>query len=259
MTGFMDSTAGHFGYWAFPLIMRDTALDRMIMENPEIDGTVKEHFAKWVETFRGNYSEIEGQLNNAYKLRALEMLRAETCFCIIQGQWQSAVCLTNILLEAFLKLALVYSDVVKGDGQGQPAGDLGQRYSGPMAKFMKLDLGTTINMARRQGLISKEAKKALGEFRERFRNAFFHADMHAMFGDQTIPVTMADLGTFTVEEPKQIPIRDLPLLLGEAMWRNAEVNAIPYFKTVDGLIRATLPKIFPNQGQERPKNPDEGT
>lgn len=259
MMDFVESTVGQFGKWAFPLVMRGDILARVVTEHPDIANAVKDSFATWAETSRENYSKIEGQLHNGYDFPELEVLRAETCFCIIQGNWQAAVCLTNVLLEAFLKLALVYSHLVNIEKQGQPATDPIGRYSAPMAKFMKLELGTTISMARKHGLITKKAKEALDEFRGRFRNAFFHADMHAMFGDQTISVTMADIGTFKIEEPQEMPIRELPFLLGEAMWRNAKANAIPYFKTVDGLIRDTLPKIFPNLGQEQPKNPDEET
>lgn len=259
MMDFVESTAGQFGEWAFLLVMRGETLARVVAEHPDIADAVKGNFATWAETSRENYSKIEGQLRNGYGLSELEVLRAETCLCIIQGSWQASVCLTNVLLEAFLKLALVYSHLVNIEKQGQPPKDPIGRYSAPMAKFMKLELGTTINMARKQGLITKEAKKALDGFRERFRNAFFHADMHAMFGDKTIPVTMADIGTFKIEEPQEMQISGLPFLLGEAMWRNAQANAIPYFKTVDGLIRATLPKIFPNLNEERAQEPDEKT
>lgn len=255
MIDFLESTACRFGDWMMPLVLRDETLDRLVSEHPDFDEKAKSAFDEWSQKVRESHAQIEDQLCTGYGLPELEMLRVEACFCIIQGHWQGAVCLTNILLEAFLKLALVYSNIEEPEEHAQPLSRLMNSLSDSVAKYMRKELNDTINVACTQGLITKEAKKTLHQYRERFRNAFFHADMQKMFGDQTAPVTGADFATRGIEHD-DVAIRSLPLLLGEALWQNAKANAIPYFKQVDALIRKTLPKVFPclNEGLSEDMN-----
>lgn len=253
MLGFMKSNVSRFADWAFPLVMRSDAFVRLVEKDTEMPQEAKEVFKSWAEVSRSNFDEISIQIKTEYGLPELEALRAEACANIIQGHWQSAVCLTNILLEAFLKLALVYSNTDEPEEQAQPLSRLLNSLSAPVQKFMQMKLNDTINVACKQGLIDDETKAALHGFRKRFRNAFFHADMQSMFGDQTTPVTGADFGTREIEQ-SDVAIRTLPLLLGEALWQNAQANAIPYFNEVDALIRVTLPKVFPHMLEDQPED-----
>lgn len=237
MASFPESIAGDFSAWAFPIFRHDV-------------------FLKWAESAQANFLEVQQQTENGYGLPELETLRAETCYCIIHGQWQAAVCLTNVLLEIFLKLMLIYSNQEIPQDDAPPLSRLLNSLSAATEKYMGKDLNDTINMACKQGLISKEAKKSLHVCRERLRNAFFHADIKKMFGDTTTPVTGADFAKLEIEQ-EEIPISALPLLFGEALWQNAQANAIPYFKEVDGLIRETLPKVFPGIDEELSENMNE--
>ncbi|HOZ48213.1 MAG TPA: hypothetical protein PK468_16500 [Candidatus Hydrogenedentes bacterium] len=250
MMDFMESTGCQFGNWALPMALRNESLGRFVSEHPDFDAKIKSAYVEWSRKARENLAQVERQLSTGYGMPELEMLRVEACFCIIQGHWQAAVCLTNILLEAFLKLALVYSNTDEPEEQAQPLSRLLNSLSAPVQKYMQMDLNDTINAARKAGLIDRQTKKDLHSFRERFRNAFFHADMQSMFGDQKTPVTGADFGTREIEH-NEIAIRSLPLLLGETLWQNAQANAIPYFTEVDALIRETLPKVFPHMRDEQ--------
>lgn len=225
-------------------------LGRLISEQPDVDEQSKSGYLEWRRQAKENLANIKTQLNTEYGLPELEMLRIEACFCIIQGHWQGAICLSNILLEAFLKLALVYSNVGETKEKAQPLSRLLASLSTPVQKYMQMKLNDTINVACKQGLINGTTKKELHEYRERFRNAFFHADMQKMFGDQTTPVTGLDFGEREIEH-NDVAIRSLPLLLGEALWHNAQSNAIPYFMRVDALIRETMPKVFPGLNAEQ--------
>lgn len=258
MFGFMNSNAARFADWAFPLVMRSDALARLVEHDSEIPQAVKESFKSWAVSSRESFEAIQFQIENKYGLPELEALRAETCANIIHGHWQSAVCLTNILLEAFLKLALVYLNIKSPEEKPEPLSRLLGSLSAPVKKYMRMKLYCTINEACEQDLIDATKRDELHKFRERFRNAFFHADMQMMFGDQTTFVTGADFGTQEIEQG-DVAIRSLPLLLGEALWQNAEENAIPYFKEVDSLIRETLPKVFPHLKADKSEDPsDEG-
>lgn len=232
-----------------PLAFESQELGRFVSRHTSFDRKAKSSFQVWAKEARANYLEIEPQLTSGYGLPELEMLRAEICFCIIQGFWQGAICLTNVLLEAALKLSLVYSNVEPMEGNPPPLTRIANSLSGPAEKYMKCDLHETISFAFKQELISKAEKNALHGYRKRIRNGFFHADMQAMFGDRTTPVTAADFDSLGVQNEK-VPIHSLPILLGEAMWHNARVNAIPYFKEVDGLIRRLLSRVFPHLAEE---------
>jgi hypothetical protein len=249
MMDFIQSSVSRFADWAFPLVMRSDVLTQVVEQNTEIGAKEKEAFKEWAGLTRGNYQQIEACIRKPYGMPELEMLRVEACSNLILGQWQSAVCITNVLLEAFLKLALVYSNTDKPSEKEQPLTRLMNSLSAPMQKYMKMTLDSTINVACKQGLIDKQVKKKLHECRERFRNAFFHADMQAMFGDQTTPITGADFGTFESEHA-EVPIHSVPFMLGEAMWQNAKANAIPYFLEVDALIRDTFPRVFSNASKD---------
>lgn len=254
MANFLKSAASQFGHWVEPLAIQGNDLGRLISGDPNIDEKVKSAFLSWSQQARENYAQIKNQLEHGYGLPELEYLRIEACFCIIQGYWQGSVCLTNILLEEFLKLALVYSNTDEAEEQASPLSQIMKIVAAPTGKYMRLNLYKTIDLAHEQGLISEEKKDTLDKFRKRFRNAFFHADMQSMFEDQTTPITGVDFGSFEIEGPSEVPIHSLPLLLGEAMWQNARANAIPYFKEVDALIRETLPKVFPGFEQEQSEN-----
>ena len=245
MMDFLNSTPCQFGRWAIPLALNGQGLVGLVSEHSEFDEQARSACVEWCRQAKANLNSIEEQLNAEYGLPELEMLRVEACFCIIQGHWQGTVCLTNILLEAFLKLALVYANTKAPQAMAQPLSRIMGSLSGPVQKFMKMMLNDTINAAREQKLIDDETQSVLHDFRKRFRNAFFHADMHSMFSDQTTPVTGVDLDQYEIEHD-DVAIWSLPLLLGEALWQNAEANVIPYFHYVDKLIRETLPKIFPN-------------
>lgn len=255
MMDFLENIMCQFGNWAKSLVVNKSDLGCYIANHPKIDENTKSAYLKWSNQVRDNFGKIDKQLNVGYDLPELEMLRVETCFSIINGHWQSAVCLTNILLEAFLKLALVYSNINVSGQKNQPLSDLINSLSAPNKEYMQMNLSNTINEACKQKLIDTETKNMLHLFRERFRNSFFHADMQKMFGEQTIPVTSINCETSKIEH-NDIPIKSIPLLLGDGLWQNAQANATPYFKKVDELIRETLPKVFPQVTEDKEENLD---
>lgn len=97
-------------------------------------------FGKWFEAAIGNYRLIHNQLETGYGLPELEYLRIETCFSIMHGLWQGAVCLTNVLLESFLKLALMYSNVAEPEAGRPPVTHLLGSLAGPVQNFARLKL-----------------------------------------------------------------------------------------------------------------------
>lgn len=245
MFGFMKSNAARFADWAFPLVMGSDVLARLVEHDSEIPQAVKESFKSWAVSSRESFEVIRFQIENEYGLPELEALRAETCANIIHGHWQSAVCLTSILIEVFLKLALVYTNWDKEEDPSKAFGGIGISVPEAAMKSLGLPLKETIDGAQAHGLIDEDTKIKLHAYRKQFRNAYFHADMKLMHGSKTALFQYIDFGSGRTEGPTAIPIHAVPAIMGEEMWQNARSNAIPYFKEVDALIRETLPKVFP--------------
>lgn len=254
---FTQSTAVQFVGWVIPHVRQGETLNNLISGHPEFNERTRSAFSEWSQQVRENYTQIEKQLGVEYVLPELEILRVEAGLSILQGLWQGAICLTNVLLEAFLKLALVYSND-SPEKNSEKSEDILNQLFGSLSdsgkKYMQMNLNNTINTACAQNLIDEETRRTLHEYRERFRNAFFHADMQKMFGDQTVPVAVIKLGNNEIEGPNEVPVCEFPFIFGEAMWQNASANAIPYFKYVDQLIRKTLPIVFKELPEDRPQS-----
>ena len=111
------------------------------------------------------------------------------------------------------------------------------------------DLGYTINRACRVGLISKEQKKQLHEFRESFRNAYNHAEKRKIHENRKIPVQYANLsegGELTPTPESVHKIFEMPFLHGLTQCYHAKANAPSYFLCIDAIVRETMPKLFKN-------------
>lgn len=253
----MKSTNFQFVNQALPMVLCSESLGHFVSEHPEFDEKVKSAYLVWSHQVRENLAQIEGELSTDYNMIELEALRLEICSCIIHGHYQGAVCLTSILLEAFLKLALVYTNWNTENRPYQPFDSLTISESDPAAGYLRQPLKVTIDTAQNQGLIDEDTAVRLHTCREQIRNAFFHADMEMMRGDQTSLFVHVDFCTGRIEGPTALPIANVPLVMGEEMWQTARVNAIPYFKQVDGLIRETLPKVFPGINEDQTENMNE--
>lgn len=198
------------------------------------------------------YPQIESFYKKAYNLPDLDPIRHEICICIAFGLYQAAMTLTNHLLESFIKLSLTYNDIHANPSnlKNKPEDKLKSLTNDLKAsgnKFNDKNLGDNINKACKFGLITKEEKKQLNEFREKFRNAYSHADRKKQHGDITTPVQFSTIeeGKIKMEPLQEVSLFDLPIFQGIAQWHHAEVFSYPYFEYLDGVIRRTLSIIFP--------------
>ena len=253
MFDFMNSTASKFADWAFNSLESDNKLVRSVCHNEGIPEDTQNAFLDWAKGAQKNYVQVVPCVKKEYGLPELEVLRAEACSCIVMGLWQSAMGVTNMLLEKFLKRALQYHNLKEPDGSAKPLSRITESLEESSKKYGGMNLCSTINAAFEQRLIDEPVKDRLHLFRRRFRNAYSHTDMRAMFGEQKIPMMGIDFETQEIEE-KEVTLADQIMWSGEAMWQNAKANAIPYFKEVDALIRVTLPKVFPHMQDDQPED-----
>lgn len=201
-----------------------------------------------------NFLKIREQYNNPYHYPELDTLRHEICMCILFGLNQAAITLTNHLLEAFLKFSLInfeFAEKMKGtenteidvetslDSFKDDIKEINEKYNSQ-------DLSQNINRANSIGLITKDQKKILHDFRDKFRNSFSHADRKKFYGDMKVTaqaVTIKD-GKLLVGSEQDSKIFDLPFTHSIAQFQISEQIAHEYFNYLDKIIRDVIPKLI---------------
>jgi len=219
----------------------------------EVNEIIKSRF----EFINRHYLSIRDAYQNHYDWPELDPLRYEICICITFGLCQAAITLTNHLLESVLKYALIIKcgDKVKQskeDIKGRVITALIEKYKNCIEKYNDNSLSKTINLARREGLISKEQKKQLHYFREIFRNAYSHADKMKTFGKSTVPVTGVRLedNKLVTDEINEPEIAFFLVGQGIVQFEIAQKTAAPYFLYIDKLVRDIRDKLFSKDKNE---------
>ncbi|SEM14187.1 hypothetical protein SAMN04488008_11028 [Maribacter orientalis] len=173
----------------------------------------------------------------------LKEVRTEICYCIFFGLNQAAITLTNHLLEDTLKTGLLYSEY--GVKLLNDLNDMDTFYKDGLDKYNGLDLSGTINRSCSKGLISKEEKKILHEFRERLRNGFSHSDSRKIFKDIKVPFWMGSFRDIDEEKLnfKECSISDIPQFQGLAKSELAKNHSFHYFNCVYGILKKIEKKL----------------
>ena len=196
------------------------------------------------------YPKVRAAYLNHYDWSELDTLRHEVCLCLIFGLYQAAITLTNHMLESLLKFALSYKhafDNFKDNPENRSLTTLLSSLKPGFEHYDGKDLSYTINRSCTLGLITKDQKKQLHQFRQLFRNAYSHAEKKKIHGDKDIPVQslhMTDRGKMDVDPEEVHKILDIPFIHGEAQYYHAKANAPAYFLYVDALVREIMPKVF---------------
>lgn len=219
-------------------------------EKQKINDEINEVLESRIEFINSHYLSVRSPLQNFYEWPELDPLRHEICICIMLGLCQAAITLTNHLLESLLKNALIIhkgNEMKQADPKliSKPVAYIIDKYSDGFEKYNDANLYTTINRACTVGLISKNEKKQLHEYRVRFRNAFSHSDKDKTFGSTTIPVMGIRLEEGRiVQDEKGTP--ELAKFLpgqGYAQTLKAQGDAPEYFLHIDKLVRSIWGKL----------------
>lgn len=212
-----------------------------------------EKFIKELNTnISNNYNIVADAFENDYLWPEVDPVRNEICKCIICGFYQASVTLTNHLLESVLKKALIINEASKNKTEQS---DITNVFDEATKKYANKDLDFTINQACRKGLIDKDEKNTLHKFREQYRNAFSHADPLKTFKGISIPATK--FTTSDLHNPEEFFKRvfeDKPnthlyvenniIIQGLTQSIKAKNEAVPYFLTIDRLVRNLCTKLF---------------
>ena len=201
---------------------------------------------------RQNYNTIAEAFENEYGWPEVDSIRSEVCKCLICGFYQAAITLTNHLLESVLKKALIIDESAKNKTEQS---DITNVFDDATEQYANKDLDYTINQACRKGLITKKDKKLLHIFRERYRNAYSHADPQKTFSGISIPATI--FTTKDLDNPEEFFKRaftDKPnvilsaennvIIQGLIQSIKAKDEAIEYFLSIDNIIRNLCSRLF---------------
>jgi len=217
------------------------------MLTEEVNQIIRSRF-EFINRF---YPTIREVYKKDYGWPELDPLRYEICICIMFGLCQAAITLTNHLLESLLKYALIISHgkekkQKEEEIKGRVVSAFKEKYEEGIKLYDNAGLEKNINCACTIGLISKEQKKQLHQFRERFRNAYSHSDKSKTFGKTTMPVTGVKLenGKIKSDEKGQPEIAKFLIGQGIVQVMMAQNDAPRYFLYIDSLVREIGNKLF---------------
>ena len=213
--------------------------------NAEVETIIKER----AEHINRNYLRVREAYQTEYGWTNLEPLRYEISLALILGLYQSAIALTNHLVESVLKNALIFHH--SKDDIGKREGVVAAFVEGSAVarkKYGRANLYENIKAAAEADLITEEERQWLLFVKDRFRNAYSHADKEATFGDTTAPVQGVKLEGNRLNIVEEAEPRLAEMLIGQGLAQafSAEANAVDYFLDADALVREIMPRVFPS-------------
>lgn len=187
-------------------------------EKKKLSQEINEIIRSRFESIDRHYLSVRDAYKNHYDWLELDPLRHEISLCIIFGLCQAAITLTNHLLESLLKYVLMTkhflsSKKAEREVKAPIVTFLIERYEEGRKLYEAANLSETINRACTSGLITKEQKRCLHQFREQFRNAYSHSDKRKTFGESTVPVTGVKLENegLKTDETTEAKVAQLPV------------------------------------------------
>jgi len=174
---------------------------------------------KWHDNFRDNLGKIENQLGKPYGWNEFDPLRKEIAQSLLSGLYLAAITSTNLLVELFLKVILIYHDVSSTNNYCITETD---RFTEPLDKYSSEPLHSTISSALDKWLITSEEERQLRNWKEKFRNPYSHANIKQIIDNY----------------PNMIG------LTGHRLVSESKRKACEYFIAVDTLIRDVTSRNF---------------
>ena len=222
----------------------------------QIDQEIKEIINSQIKLINGNYYfTIRDIYKNEYKLPELQTIKYQICRCITFGFYIAAMTLLNHLLEKFLKISLIYSDMKNTDKTDE---DIPFQFLDELSKsnpkYDSNNLYDNIIFAFKKNLITEEQKSNLLRMKDDYRNPYSHSDRDKMYKDNTTEVTeiKGDEAILKVLEgkldelPKQrIKLSHLTIADAIIINEHAGLHCVPYIVELDKIIRRVENVLFP--------------
>lgn len=172
-----------------------------------------------------------GKLN---VLNGLKSIISEICNCLIIGNMQAAITLTNHLFENSLKQTLII-----WDSQGRQFDNfkrIDETFKYEVETYDDKDIEPNINNCKRKGLITKDEAKRLIELKNIYRNSFSHASYKKLFKDASTVIYSGSLKDLTEVKEEITDISKVPFLYLLGQEQFAKYNALNYFLEIYEFI-----------------------
>lgn len=195
-------------------------------------------------SIKTNYKSIEWIFNTEYGYPEFDPLRDEVCKCIICDLHQAAITLTNHLLETSLKKCLIYKHTIQNNKRKDLK--ISQLFQEGIKKYdnKKSDLSKSINSACSNGLITKDQKKLLHQYRDSFRNSYSHASSEKLFKDVKIKgKEISSVEEIFSDTNEILNVIDIPIIQGIVQCELAKKESLGYLKNIDNIIRQMISKL----------------
>jgi hypothetical protein len=170
---------------------------------------------RWNADFENNLAKIEKQLETPYEWKEFDPLRIEIAQCLLSGLSLAAITSTNLLLELFLKVLLIYHDT-------RPSASYclldTERFKEHLGKYSSGKLSKNIKSALGYALITHQEARQIGHWKKEFRDPFAHSDIKQIMTNNS-----AMIG-----------------LVGPNLVSKSKKEAYKYFIDVDQLIKAVI-------------------
>ncbi|UBM61327.1 hypothetical protein LA303_08950 [Candidatus Sulfidibacterium hydrothermale] len=201
----------------------------------------------FIENLNKNFPELSKNFD--FKLKVFSELNTilfEINKCLLLEFNRAAITLTNNLIERLLKLALIYQEVGIGS---KPVEKWTEIFSEPNKKYGQLKLGNSIELCKKNKLITEEEKQILfNHIRVLMRNGFAHADSSEILAD--LPDNsigfQASLSNPTDIKEVRMDYKVIPFMQELQMENFANENSRPYFKFVFRLIFKIEKRLIEN-------------
>lgn len=172
-----------------------------------------------------------GRLN---VLNGLKSIISEICNCLIIGNTQAAITLTNHLFENSLKQVLI-----TWDSQGRQFDDtqrIDEVFKNEVEEYDDKILHSNIKKCQDKNLISEAEAERLIKLKNNYRNPFSHASYTKLFKDASMVMYSGSLKNPTEVKEETTNISKVPFLNLLLQERFANENAQNYFFEVYEFI-----------------------
>lgn len=191
------------------------------------------------------YGLMEQILKTEFYQPEFDILRKEIGRCFVTASYQGCITLTNHLLERYCKLLLIYFE--SGIKTISDLQSIEERFEKVNKRYLDADLNDTLNKCRSHNLITKENRKELDQYRDKFRNGYSHANPKQILGEKKGRFVLGSLSNNKKSEVKELTYSNVPFLQGIAIAEFSKANALSYFIVVENLIRKTINYIQPEK------------
>ena len=172
-----------------------------------------------------------GKLN---VLNGLKSIISEICDCLIIGNAQAAITLTNHLFENSLKQTLI-----TWDSQGRRFNDserIDETFKQEVEDYDNRDIEPNIKKCKSKGLITKDEAERLIKLKNIYRNTFSHASYLKLFKESSTVIYSGSLNEPTKIKEEIVDVSKVPFLYLLAQEQFAKKNALIYFLEVYEFI-----------------------